>query len=63
PDVSTTNNGTAVFLIRTDMDRNVLTGKSGQDFPLRIGLQVDARIIVAKRTLLGFVLEKLNLWY
>ncbi|MBO4319661.1 MAG: HlyD family efflux transporter periplasmic adaptor subunit, partial [Treponema sp.] len=47
PDVSTTNNGTAVFLIRTDMDRNVLTGKSGQDFPLRIGLQVDARIIVA----------------
>lgn len=63
PDVSTSNNGAAFFIVRTDMDKNSLTGKSGQEFPLRVGLQVDARIIVAKRTLLEFVLEKLNLWY
>ncbi|MBO7637803.1 MAG: hypothetical protein J6S91_02395, partial [Treponema sp.] len=59
----TSNNGAAFFIVRTDMDKNSLTGKSGQEFPLRVGLQVDARIIVAKRTLLEFVLEKLNLWY
>ena len=63
PDISTTNSGTAIFLIRTDMEKNSLTGKHGNVFPLRIGLDVDARIIVAKRTLLEYVLEKLNLWY
>ena len=63
PDISSTSNGTAVFVIRSDMDKNVLVSKSGINFPLRIGLQVDARIIVSKKTLLKYVLEKLNLWY
>ncbi|MBR6297237.1 MAG: HlyD family efflux transporter periplasmic adaptor subunit [Treponema sp.] len=63
PDISATSNGTAVFVVRTDMDKNTMNGKSGKNFPLRIGLQTDARIIVSKRTLLGYVLEKLNLWY
>ena len=63
PDISATISGNAVFVIRTDMDKNILTGKSGKEFPLRIGLQVDARIIVSKKTLLKYVLEKLNLWY
>ncbi|MBR6296181.1 MAG: HlyD family efflux transporter periplasmic adaptor subunit [Treponema sp.] len=63
PDISSTSNGTAVFVIRSNMDKNVLVSKSGINFPLRIGLQVDARIIVSKRTLLKYVLEKLNLWY
>ncbi|MBP5451834.1 MAG: HlyD family efflux transporter periplasmic adaptor subunit [Treponema sp.] len=63
PDISTNNNGSAIFVIRTDMEKNELTGKHGKEFPLRIGLQVDARIIVSKKTLLEYVLEKLNLWY
>ena len=63
PDISKNNNGAAIFLIKSDMDKNTLTGKNGMEFPLRIGLQVDARIIVSKRTLLKYLLEKLNLWY
>lgn len=63
PDVITSNFGEAIFLIQTDLDKNVLTDKKEKSFPLKVGLQVDARIIVSKKSLLLFALEKMNLWY
>ncbi len=63
PDISRSNSGEAYFVIKTNLEKNSLTDKKGKEYPLKVGLQVDARIIISKTTLLKFVLEKLNLWY
>lgn len=63
PDTKHSQNGEAFFVIKTDIDKKYLRDKKGKEYPLKVGLQVDARIVVSKTTLLRFVLEKLNLWY
>lgn len=40
-----------------------LKDKKGKEYPLKVGLQVDARIVLSKKTILKFILEKMNLWY
>ncbi|MCR4954701.1 MAG: HlyD family secretion protein [Treponema sp.] len=63
PDANKKQNGDAFFVLKTDLDKNFLKDKKGREYPLKVGLQVDARIIVSKKTILKFVLEKMNLWY
>lgn len=63
PDATKTQNGDAFFVIKTDLDKQFLKDKKNKEYPLKVGLQVDARIIVSKKTILKFVLEKMNLWY
>ena len=63
PDATKTQNGDAFFVIKTDLDKQFLRDKKNKEYPLKVGLQVDARIIVSKKTILKFVLEKMNLWY
>lgn len=63
PDITHSQNGEAFFLIKTTLEKQALTDKKGKRYPLKVGLQVDARIILAKRTILSYILEKLNLWY
>ena len=63
PDITRSQNGEAFFLIKTDLSKKALTDRKGKAYPLRVGLQVDARIILSKRTILSFILEKINLWY
>jgi membrane fusion protein, peptide pheromone/bacteriocin exporter len=63
PDITRNQNGDAYFVILTDLDKKSLTSKKGKEYPLKVGLQVDARIIVSKKTILKYVLEKMNLCY
>ena len=63
PDATRTQNGDAFFVIKTDLDKQFLKDKKGKEYPLKVGLQVDARIIISKKTILKFMLEKMNLWY
>lgn len=63
PDITRTQNGEAFFIIKTNLNKNSLSDKKGKEYPLKVGLQVDARIILSKKTILKFVLEKMNLWY
>ena len=63
PDSTKTQNGDAFYIIKTDINRQFLTDKKGKSYPLKVGLQVDARIIVSKKTVLKFILEEMNLWY
>lgn len=60
PDVNKTQNGEAFFVIKTDLNKNCLKDKKGREYPLKVGLQVDARIIVSQKTVLKYVLEKMN---
>lgn len=63
PDATKTQNGDAFFIIETDIDKQILFDKKGKGYPLKVGLQVDSRIIISKKTILQFVMEKMNLWY
>lgn len=63
PDITKSQNGEAYFLIKTDIENQYLKDKKEKEYPLKVGLQVDARIIVSKKTILKFILEKINLWF
>ncbi len=63
PDITRSQNGEAYFIVETSINKNVLIDKKGRQYPLKVGLAVDARIIDSKKTILNFILEKLNLWY
>ena len=63
PDITHSQNGEAFFLIKATLENQSLTDKKGKRYPLKVGLQVDARIIISKKTILSYILEKLNLWY
>lgn len=63
PDITHSNNSEAYFVIKANLEKNSLTDKKGKKYPLKVGLQVDARIIISKTTILKYILEKLNLWY
>ncbi len=53
----------AYFRVITSIDRQRLKSKKGIEYPVRVGLQVDARIMTDKKTILKFILEKMNLWH
>ena len=63
PDITHSQNGEAFFLIKTSLEKQSLTDKKGKKYPLKVGLQVDARIVLSEKTILSFILEKLNLWF
>lgn len=63
PDLTRNENSEVFFLIKTDINQQSLFDKKGKEYPLKVGLQVDARIILSTNTILNFMLEKLNLWY
>ena len=63
PDISHSQNGEAFFILKANLEKQSLQDKKGKVYPLKVGLQVDARIILSKTTILKYVLEKLNLWY
>lgn len=63
PDITKSREGDAFFILRTNLDRSYLSDKKGKQYPLKVGLQTEARIILSKKTILFFILEKLNLWY
>lgn len=55
-------NDEAYFRVITDINKQKLKSKKGIEYPIKVGLQVDARIVVDKKTILQFILEKMNLW-
>ncbi|MBR4790462.1 MAG: HlyD family efflux transporter periplasmic adaptor subunit [Treponema sp.] len=63
PDVTKTQNGEAFFIIRTNIEKTILSDKKGKSYPLKVGLEADARIVLSRKTILNYILEKLNLWY
>lgn len=60
PDVTHKTNGEAYFLIKAPLKKHFLCDKTGKTYPLKVGLQVDARVILSKKTILNFLLEKID---
>lgn len=62
PDIKPTQNN-AYFVVLCDLDKEILQDKKGKKYPLKVGLNVNARVILSKKTILAYFLEKMNLWW
>ena len=61
-DFDTTNLNTGSFYkLNCDFDKKFLEDKNGKNYDLRSGLEIDARIIVDRKTILKLLLKKLDL--
>ena len=61
-DFDTTNLTSGSFYkLNCDFDKNFLVDKNGKKYDLRSGLDIDARIIVDRKTILKLLLKKLDL--
>ena len=61
-DFDTTNvNNTSFYKLNCEFDKNFLVDKTGKSYDLRSGLDIDARIIVDRKTILKLLLKKLDL--
>ena len=61
-DFDTTNlNSGSFYKLNCEFDNNFLVDKNGKKYDLRSGLDIDARIIVDRKTILKLLLKKLDL--
>ena len=61
-DFDTTNlNSGSFYKLNCDFDKNFLVDKNGKHYDLRSGLDIDARIIVDRKTIIKLLLKKLDL--
>lgn len=61
PDIRTTAEGNGYYYsVYADIDRISFSNRHGDSFPIRAGLETDVRIVMERKTLLYFVLKKLD---
>ncbi len=56
------NNTSGYYLVEASLDNTVLYDDSGNKTDLKVGMGCQAQIITDRKSILTFVLEKLNLW-
>jgi multidrug resistance efflux pump len=61
PDVNVSSNGQASFVLYSSLPEIELTDRQGRSVQLKIGLQLDGRIVLKRLLLWQFILEKLNI--
>ncbi len=59
-DARQTQDGRLYYLICADIDRFTFKSKKGIEYPLKAGIEVDARIVQEKLSILHFILRKLD---
>ena len=59
PDIRQTNNS-LLYCVYSDINKTSFQNKNGKSYPLRSGIEVDARIILEKVTLASYIFRKLG---
>ncbi|MCQ2591872.1 MAG: HlyD family efflux transporter periplasmic adaptor subunit [Treponema sp.] len=59
-DVRQGNDGRLYYRVYSDIDKTSFTSNKGIEYPLRAGIEVDARIVLEKISVLHFILRKLD---
>lgn len=59
-DVRQSSNGGLYYCVYCDIDRTEFEGKKNISYPLRPGIEVNARIVLEKVTVMNFILRKLD---
>lgn len=62
PDIRSGNNA-LYYCVYANIDRTVFSNRRGDSFPIRAGLETDARIVLGTNTILHTVLKKMDLLY
>lgn len=60
PDVRSVGDGRNFYCIYADIDRVQFENRHGESFPIRAGLETDARIVTKNNSILYFILKKLD---
>ena len=59
-DVRQGNDGQLFYRVCSDIDRVSFKNKKGQEYPLRAGIEVNARIVLEKISVIHFILRKMD---
>jgi multidrug efflux pump subunit AcrA (membrane-fusion protein) len=60
PDAIASSNGELFFTVLTNIDRSILFDTKGIEYPIRVGLQAEARIVLESKTVLMHLLRKMD---
>jgi len=60
PDIITDQRGGSVFKIISSLEAMTIQDRKGRSYPLKVGLQAEAKMIVDKETILFYLLDKLD---
>ena len=61
PDIRTSSEGNRMYYsVYADIDRIAFSNRHGDSFPIRAGLETDVRIVMERKTILYFILKKLD---
>ncbi len=61
PDIRTSEDGKgSYYSVYADIDRTVFSNRHGEEFPIRAGLETNVRIVLSKKTIIYFILKKLD---
>lgn len=59
-DVRKSSSGNLYYCVYTDIDRVIFANKKNENYLLRPGIEVDARIVLEKITLMSYILKKMD---
>jgi len=62
PDVVSDSKGNLAFKVITDMDKSCITDTKGREYPLRVGLEVSAKIVLEAKPIYITILNNLGLY-
>jgi len=60
PDIRQNDSKQFVYLVYSDIDKTSFKNYAGEEYPLRSGIEVDARIVMNKIQLLSFIFRKMG---
>ena len=60
PDIRQGENGALSYCVYADIDRTVFRNYRGSEYPLRAGIEVDARIVLEKTKIAFYLLRKMD---
>lgn len=63
PDIRNGSNGMLYYIVYADLDRVVFKNRHGDSFPVRSGLETDARIVLETENIIYYILRKIDFVY
>ena len=63
PDIRSGNNGMLYYIVYADLDRTIFKNRHGDSFPVRSGLETDARIVLETENIIYYILRKIDFVY
>lgn len=63
PDIRSGSNGMLYYIVYADLDRVIFKNRHGESFPVRSGLETDARIVLETENIIYYILRKIDFVY